>query len=61
MSLLLSGAYVDNAACLQTVARKNASSSALMKVASAVNRENEGGNNDIFDAKEQVLLGLKAI
>jgi len=45
----------------ETVARKNASSSALMKVASAVNRENEGGNNDIFDAKEQVLLGLKAI
>lgn len=32
-----------------------------MKVASAVNRENEGGNNDIFDAKEQVLLGLKPI
>lgn len=47
--------------CLQTVARRNASSSALMKVASAINRENEGGNNDIFDAKEQVLLGLKTI
>ena len=39
---------------------KNASNSALFKIANVVN-ENKTYNTELFDAKEQILLGYRSL